>query len=138
VPPEMSGTGRPCVVVQNNVLTRGALVTVVPLSSTEPETPGQKHHHPMNHLSFRDLPPEWEPGLPRWAKCDYLATVSLDRCTDPYRHLPYGGRRYIKMKIIKADLEAIEKCVLFALGIDPSKHHVVEAPKVEEPPKESK
>ena len=137
VPPEMLGT-RPCVVVQNNALTRGPLVTVVPLSTTAPETPGQKHHHAMNPLSFRDLPVNWSPGTPRWAKADYLVTVSLDRCTDPYRLRPYQTRQYVKVKITKADLEAIEKCVLFSLGIDPAKHQIVEAPKVEEPPKEAK
>src|ERR1700730_13250667 len=54
-PPEMVGTQRPCVVVQNNALQRGALVTLVPLSTTEPQRPGKQHHR-MSHLSFRGWP----------------------------------------------------------------------------------
>lgn len=115
-PPEMVGTARPCLVVQNNKLDRGRLVTVVPLSSTRPKAPG-KQHHKMSHLSFLQLPIEWNPGLERWAKCDYLTTVSLDRCTDPYTRLPYSARKYLKIKAAKCDIEAIDACVRWSLGI---------------------
>ena len=120
VPPEMRKTGRPCVVFQNNKLARGRLVTVIPLSTTEPNR-HMPYHHVMDHRSFRDWPMDWGgQGLPRWAKCDYITTVSLDRCTDPYRKEPRGGRRYTKCKAIQADMEAIEKCVLWSLGITPT------------------
>jgi uncharacterized protein YifN (PemK superfamily) len=119
--PEMDGTQRPCVVVQNNLLDRPGLVTVVPISMTRPPTVG-KQHHLLHHLSFRDWPLGWDgQGAERWAKCDYVATLGLKRCSDPYRKLPRDGRRYIKVKITKSDLDAIERCVLWALGIDPQR-----------------
>lgn len=121
-PPEMDGTMRPCVVVQNNSLKRGRLITVVPLSTTEPHFPG-KQHHLLDHRSFRGWPMDWGgQGTPRWAKCDYIATVCLDRCTDPYSRNQYDDRRYTKVTIIKADLLAIERCILWAMGITPTLH----------------
>jgi uncharacterized protein YifN (PemK superfamily) len=120
--PEMDGTQRPCVVVQNNVLDRPGLVTVVPISMTPPLPGPGKQHHLLSHLSFRDWPLDWDgQGAERWAKCDYVATLGLKRCSDPYRRLQADRRRYIKVKITKSDLEAIERCVFFALGIDPQR-----------------
>jgi mRNA interferase MazF len=123
VPPEMCKSGRPCIVVQNNAMKRGPLVTVVPLSTKEPEEK-DKWHHLMDHRSFRDLPPEWGgQGMPRWAKCDYVATVSLERCLDPYHaKTNWKPRRYVKVKIIQSDMDAVEKCIIWALGIVPEKH----------------
>lgn len=116
VPPEMVGTKRPCLVIQNNNLSRGGLVTLVPLSSTKPNVLG-KQHHEMSHLSFLGLPLEWDRTLTRWAKCDYLITVSLDRCSDPYSKPAYGGRKYVKVKAAKCDVDAVDRCVLWGLGI---------------------
>lgn len=119
VPPEMSKRMRPCVVIHNNKLRRGNLVTVVPLSTSEPDNP-MPYHHLMSHLSFRGWPMEWGgQGTPRWAKCDYVTTVSLDRCSDPYRKIPYDKRQYVKVKAAAIDLKAIEMSVLWALGIRP-------------------
>lgn len=113
---------RPCLVVQNNGLLRGPLVTVVPLSTTPPRRV-MPYHHKMDHRSFRDLPADYGgQAMERWAKCDYVATVSLDRCVDPYSRPPHQARRYVKVKAIQADIEAVEKCILWALGIDPKKH----------------
>jgi uncharacterized protein YifN (PemK superfamily) len=131
--PEMGGTQRPCVVVQNNVMDRPGLVTVVPISMTPPVVPG-KQHHLLSHLSFRDWPLDWDgQGSVRWAKCDYVVTLGLKRCTDPYRKLRGDGRKYIRVKITKSDLEAIERCVLWALGIDPQRI-LLNQPPVETPP----
>lgn len=127
VPPEMCKSGRPCLVIQNNKMIRGHLVTVVPLSMSEPEK-AQPWIHLMDHRSFREMPKEWGgQGDPRWAKCDYLTTVSLTRCTDPYYRPPFQARRYVKVKAIEADIVAVEKAILWALGIDPSKHVTVAA-----------
>jgi uncharacterized protein YifN (PemK superfamily) len=118
--PEMRKSGRPCLVVQNNKLQRGPLVTVIPLSTTEPDR-AMPYHHKMDHRSFRDWPMDWDgQGTPRWAKCDYITTVSLERCTDPYRRLPHQSRKYVKVKAIRADIEAVESAVLWALGIAPT------------------
>lgn len=127
--PEMDGTQRPCVVVQNNVLDRPGLVTVVPISMTPPLPGPGKQHHLLSHLSFRDWPLDWDgQGAERWAKCDYIAAIGLRRCSDPYRMLQHGGRKHIKVKITKSDLEAIERCVLYALGIDPQRILLSQAP----------
>lgn len=122
IPPEMCKSGRPCVVLHNNKLNRGPLLTVVPLSMTPPLAV-MPYHHQMDHRSFRDLPAAYGgQGEPRWAKCDYIATVSMDRCTDPYYKPPGQDRRYVKVKVIQADMLTIEKCVLWALGIQAGNH----------------
>lgn len=116
VPPEINKSGRPCVVVHNNGLRRGRLVTVVPLSTTPPHRV-MPYHHEMDHRSFRDWPIEGRTDGPRWAKCDYITTVSLTRCKDPSYRRAYEKRRHVKVRAIKADMEAIDQCVLWALGI---------------------
>jgi hypothetical protein len=50
-----------------------------------------------------------------------VATVGLTRCTDPYNKIQRRGRRYVKVKVTKSDLEAVDRCVLWALGIDPKR-----------------
>lgn len=117
MPPEMVGTKRLCLVVQNRALRRGRLVTVVPLSSTAPETPG-KQHHKMSELSFQSLPISWKRTLPRWAKCDYVTTISLDRCTDPYERQQFGARKYRPIFAAKCDIDAVDQCLAWSLGIN--------------------
>jgi uncharacterized protein YifN (PemK superfamily) len=121
IPPEMAKARRLCVVLQNNKSRRGNLVTVIPLSKTKPE-PEMPYHHVMDHRSFRDLPISFGQGVMRWAKCDYIASVSLSRCVDPSHKENFSGRRHVKVKAIAADMIAIEKCVLWGLGIDPNRH----------------
>jgi hypothetical protein len=93
-PPEMVGTQRPCVVIQNNALLRGALVTLVPLSTTEPQRPGKQHHR-MSHLSFRGWPMDWDgQGTPRWAKQPaqlVSSGVPPERCESVF-----GLRRFLQ------------------------------------------
>jgi uncharacterized protein YifN (PemK superfamily) len=115
---EMCKPGRPCIVLQNDALDRGRLVTVVPLSTTPPPEPIQPCHHLMDHRSFREWPRSWgEQGEPRWAKCDCIYTVSLDRCLNPHYKPKYTDRRYLKIRAIKSDIDAVERAVLWALGV---------------------
>jgi uncharacterized protein YifN (PemK superfamily) len=117
---EMRKPGRPCLVIQNNAIRRGRLVTVVPLSGAKPlkTEPLEPYHHLMDHRSFLVMPKRYGgQAKQRWAKCDYVTTVSLDRCTNPYAKEPYKPRKYVTVKAIKADVEAVEKCMLWALGI---------------------
>lgn len=114
--PEMNGKRRPCIVLQNDGMKRARLVTVVPLSTTAPEPRGREHHR-LDCRWFRN----WPGGGGReeaecWAKCDCVTTVSLDRCTDPIL-LERGFRRYLKVSVTSADLDAVERAVLFSLGI---------------------
>ena len=116
--PEMRKSRRPCLVIQNNKLHRGQLVTVIPLSTTAPHRV-MPYHHKMDHRSFRGWPMDWGgQDTPRWAKCDYIATISLQRCVDPYRCLAFERRQYVKVRAIDADIDAVEKAVLWALGIN--------------------
>lgn len=114
---EMRKPGRPCLVIQNNAIRRGRLVTIVPLSGKDPRKV-EPYHHRMDHRSFQVMPLRYGgQAKPRWAKCDYVTTVSLERCTNPYAHEAYKPRRYVTVKAIKTDVEAVERCMLWALGI---------------------
>jgi uncharacterized protein YifN (PemK superfamily) len=117
---EMSKSRRPCIVVQNNRLHRGPLVTIVPISTTPPREQ-RPWHHELSQESFRIWPAEWGGAeMRRWAKCDCVTTVALERCSSPYSKDRAGGRRHIAVKITAADLQAVERCVLWALGINPA------------------
>ena len=116
---EMPKDTRPCVVVQRQQdMKRGQLVTVVPLSTVEPRKI-MPFHHLMDHRSFRQMPESFDRARPRWAKCDYITTISLDRCKSPYRVPGYGRKRQpLKVQIIDADLGAIDDCLRWALALD--------------------
>ena len=116
LPPEMRKERRPCVIVSRNDLKRGRLVTVVPLSTTEPDRV-REYHHKMDHRSFVDFPASMGAARTRWAKCDYLDTVSLDRCKDPGDTDAQGNRRYKKPRAIEADMRAIEACIRHVLKL---------------------
>ena len=108
---------RPSVVVQNDSIRRGQLLTVVPLSKTPPEN-DEPYVHKMTHHSFVNWPAAWgAQGDDRWAKCDYVATVSLDRCSLPYQKAAYRKRNYRVIMACKPDMESIDGCILWALGI---------------------
>ncbi len=106
VEPEMVKT-RPVVVLASNKR-NSKLVTVVPLSTTEP-TILEAHHH---ELSVNPLPdkPNY---VSCWAKCDMVVTVSLHRL-DRYKT---GKREYIVPTVGNADFEAIRQGVMAALGL---------------------
>lgn len=105
VVPEMVKV-RPVVVLARHRQNR-QLVTIVPLSTTQPTTM-EKHHH---QLSTNPLP--GKAHVVCWAKCDMLATVSLhrlDRCK-------VGKRQYVVPSISPQDFAAIKAGVAAALGI---------------------
>jgi len=109
-PPEMVKK-RPVVVISKS---RQQLVTVVPLSTTEP-SPLEKWHHEMSESSL----PVSLRGARHWAKCDMIATVAfwrLDRvCTG--KHPSTGKRMYVSHVVSLEDLTAIRQAVLHALGL---------------------
>ena len=89
------------------------LCTIVPLSTTAPN-PVEPFHHRMNPRSL--------PGkLARkeiWAKCDMLATVSLERLDRVMVGKEPGGKRmYVAAPVTADDLEAIRRGVMIALGL---------------------
>jgi len=111
-PPEMVKC-RPVVVISPRPRRATQLCTVVPLSTTAP-IPVEAYHHRMDPSSLPGQLAETE----TWAKCDVLATVSLDRL-DRVRigKEPSGKRIYVAHAVIAADLEAIRRGVMIALGI---------------------
>lgn len=106
--PEMVKT-RPVVVLtkhrHNNML-----VTVVPLSTTEPSVIGPHHHE----LSKNPLPDE--PAKRVWAKCDMVYTLSIERM-DRYKIRTRKGRTYVAIELPDDDFQTIKKCVAAALGV---------------------
>ncbi len=105
VVPEMVKV-RPVVVIARNRRNR-RLVTVVPLSTTEPDRL-EDHHHALARNPL--------PGHERiscWAKCDMLTTVSLGRL-DRYK---VGRGQYSVPTLPVADFEAIRRAVAKALDL---------------------
>jgi uncharacterized protein YifN (PemK superfamily) len=97
---------RPVVVVARNRKNR-KLVTVVPLSTTAPDAL-EDHHHELgaNPLPGRER-------ITCWAKCDMLATVSVDRL-DRYK---VGRGQFVTPSLPQADFDAICRAVVNALGL---------------------
>ena len=96
---------RPVVVIARNRANKH-LVTVVPLSTTEPEV--MENHHfrlPRNPVPAHK-------GKTCWAKCDLVATVSLERLD----RLKDGWNRVVP-GVSDADLRAIRLCVVNALQL---------------------
>lgn len=105
VVPEMVKV-RPVVVIARNRRNR-RLVTVVPLSTTEPDRL-EVHHHALarNPLPGRER-------ISCWAKCDMLTTVSLERL-DRYK---VGRGQFAVPMLPVADFEAIRRAVAKALDL---------------------
>ena len=104
VTPEMVKK-RPVVVIARNRANK-QLVTVVPLSTTEPEVM-ETHHY--------QLPKNPVPAYRTkkcWAKCDMVATVSIARMD----RLKDGWNRVVP-EVSAVDLNAIRTCVVNALQL---------------------
>ena len=109
-PPEIVKK-RPVVVVSKS---HHELVTVVPLSTTEPR-PLEKCHHEMQ---FASLPVPLR-GKKHWAKCDLITTVAfwrLDRVRAG-KHPTTGKRMYVSYVVRPEDLTAIQQAILHVLGL---------------------
>lgn len=97
---------RPVVILSPHYIKRYGLYAVVPLSTTAPE-PVMPYHY-----KFAESP---VPGMPdeTWAKCDMVVSVAesrLDRISLP-------GRKWGMGNIKPEELEAIKRCIKYALGI---------------------
>ena len=104
---------RPVIVISPRPRRQRQLCTIVPLSTTKPD-PIESYHHQLNSLSLPDKLARKE----TWAKCDMLATVSLERLDRIKIGKDMNGKRiYINHSIISEDMDAIMKCVLTALGL---------------------
>lgn len=112
-PPEMTKC-RPVVIISPKPNRKRQLCIVVSLSTTPP-IPLEPIHHQMD--------PESLPGnlalATTWAKCDMIATVSLDRLDRVKlgKDTTTGKRLYVSHTVTKDDLNAIQKAVLHAIGL---------------------
>jgi len=97
---------RPVIVLVKHRYNR-QLVTVVPLSTTQPDRLGDHHHQ----LAVNPLPDK--PHTSCWAKCDMVATVALARL-DRYK---VGVGRFVVPEVSMADFNAIRAGVASALGL---------------------
>lgn len=111
-PPEMIKR-RPVVVISPRPRRSNPLCTVVPLSTTAP-IPVEPFHHRMDPASLPGKLAQKE----TWAKCDMLATVSLERLDRVMTGKKPGGKRiYVAASVTQSDFEAIQKGVMIALGL---------------------
>ncbi|MFZ6638534.1 type II toxin-antitoxin system PemK/MazF family toxin [Undibacterium sp. TC4M20W] len=104
VEPEMVKK-RPVVIIARNKF-NSKLVTIVPLSTTEPETL-ESHHYP---LPINPVPAQRSRKC--WAKCDMISTISIDRLD----RLKDGYTRVIP-KLNQKDIQEIRLCVMHALQL---------------------
>jgi len=88
------------------------LVTIIPLSTTAPETV-QPYHYKLP----KNPRPGKLPTKPVWAKCDMLYTLSTDRLSMYYERTRRGGRRLLSLQLPAGDFDAIRRCVAFALNL---------------------
>ncbi|WPL15001.1 PemK-like protein [Thiorhodovibrio litoralis] len=104
---------RPVVVISPRPRRTNQLCTIVPLSTTAPN-PVEPFHHRMDP---RSLPGKLS-RKETWAKCDMLATVSLERLDRVMvGKEPTGKRIYIAQQVLDEDFEAIRRGVMIALGV---------------------
>lgn len=102
---------RPAVVVSRHNASGSRLATVVPLSTTAPN-PTLPWHHPLPHLRITG----WPSDAVSWAKCDMLATVSLDRLNKPYIKTRQG-RSYTSHVLSDVDMQAIRQAIRAHLAL---------------------
>ncbi|MCO8590373.1 type II toxin-antitoxin system PemK/MazF family toxin [Burkholderia multivorans] len=88
------------------------LVTVVPLSTTEPDRVEDYHH-----VLERNPRPDGDRHTKVWAKCDMLYTVSLARLELYYTRTRRGGRQYVSPTLSVADQAEAMRAVCAALSI---------------------
>ena len=111
--PEMTKR-RPVVVISPKMKDRWGLCSVVPLSTTPPR-PVKDYH-----LKLKTDPPLPEPYSSewQWVKADLIYTVSFERLHLMFDSKGDDGKRIYDQRIVSKDeLEAIQKCVLFGLGL---------------------
>ncbi|MFJ5298911.1 type II toxin-antitoxin system PemK/MazF family toxin [Pseudomonas sp. NPDC088368] len=99
VPPEMVKV-RKVIVVSQASRHRRRLCTVVPISTTSPETELDWHH------LLRENPLVSDGTKQLWVKCDMIYTVSFDRLDKVHRKTR-KGREYYVPRLSRNDLDAV-------------------------------
>lgn len=112
--PEMV-KARPVVAISPKLKHRGNLVTIVPLSTTEPHTI-MPYHYEINLAT--PLPAPWN-GNPFWAVGDHPMTVRFERLDlIRLKKDQYGKRRYCRHCLDEEDLKGVKRAVLAGIGFN--------------------
>lgn len=103
---------RPAIVMSPRRRDRGRLCTVLPISTTAPD------RETLNQFQLHIAPalPEPYPEQDVWVKCDLIYTVSLERLNLPWWKDDEGKRQYVQQVVGEDDMQAIQRCMLAALG----------------------
>ncbi|PAV00460.1 hypothetical protein CBG25_19335 [Arsenophonus sp. ENCA] len=100
---------RPIIVIARNRY-NNKLVTVVPVSTTEP-IPALDHHYEL-----RENPIPGKEHLRCWVKCDMIMTVSIERL-DRIKLRTWNGRNYEVPRISDNEMKEIKNSVLHGIGM---------------------
>ena len=105
---------RPVLTISPRLKRRDGLVTVVPLSTTEPK-PICDHHC---KISIKPALPAPFDSEEVWVKADMLATVGFGRL-DLVRtgRDPFGKRKYLTRQLEPDQLRIVYQCVLNSIGL---------------------
>jgi uncharacterized protein YifN (PemK superfamily) len=113
-PPEMVKV-RPVVVVSPRTRIATRLCVVVPLSTTQPDSP-QEYHYQLKLA--RPLPEPFS-AEEMWVKADLVAAVGFQRLSMPCSSRGRDGqRKYFKVLIDAEQLEAVQACVKKIFGFN--------------------
>jgi uncharacterized protein YifN (PemK superfamily) len=100
VAPEMLKI-RKVVVISPTATHRRKLCTVVPISSTTPQTQQDWHHllrtNPLQSDGYKEL----------WVKCDMIYTVSFERLDKLHRKTRSKGREYFVPRLGSEDMQGV-------------------------------
>ncbi|WP_229006833.1 type II toxin-antitoxin system PemK/MazF family toxin [Xanthomonas vesicatoria] len=106
---------RPVIVLSKQITGRPRLVNIVPISMTPPDPVGP--HHVLVSAIYMPKRLRDRAG-DRWAKCDMIYTMSLDRLELVQGHRNAQGRRtYDKGTVPPALLKKIRVAIASCLGI---------------------
>ena len=112
---------RPVIVVSPRLKRRHGLLTIVPLSTLEPD-PCMDYHCRIEMLE--PLPEPFSRSV-MWAKADMVYNVGFHRL-DLLRTARdrTGKRKYLTPKLPKEPMVQIQKCVLIGLGLPQLTNHL--------------
>jgi mRNA interferase MazF len=105
---------RPVVVISPRLRKRAGLVSVIPLSTTEPDE--LMDFHIVIELA-KPLPKPFQ-SKTTWAKCDMISTVSLKRL-DRFKEARggQGQRSWISGQLDQHQIKRVKTGLLFGLGL---------------------
>lgn len=105
---------RLAVVMSLPMKTRPRLITVVPLSTSEPERPAP--YHCKIRVPF-ELPDAWG-DYDRWVKADMVCALGWHRCDLLTMGKDHSGRRQYQTQTLPPEIFAqITRCMLHGLGL---------------------